>query len=132
MRGDVQHAIDTVLATLPGPADERRGYMDVKVLDRQGKEHLVRVTKLPAGLSRPAASRFAVTENWIDFLMPYLPRQYASAAFLESLTPPSLAELFNVTATLAFGSAGLREQIAARLRGECHQMSPESTNHSGN
>ena len=115
MSDPIRSAVNAALDAVVSAEDMQAGFKDVKVLTMAGQEHTVRVGRLAANLGLKILRKYASSEDPRDLIRPFLAKEFATDAFLDRLTPGSLAQLSNVVVGLAVGPETLRKMLSSRM-----------------
>ena len=86
----------------------------VLVIDQAGATHNVRVEVSMKELAPKILMRYAGTEDPRDLVRPFVPKEFQTDAFLDSLRPGSLAELANVVTGLLLGPKALQRALRGK------------------
>jgi hypothetical protein len=100
---------------LPTGADAARGYFDVKVQDKMGAEHVVRLSLIAPSLRRQIVARFFETEDPKDAIRALVEPKFARDEFLDLLKPDCLGWLAIAGLALLLGPDALDAELRARL-----------------
>jgi hypothetical protein len=100
----LSEAVGRVAQELVSQADFEAGFKDVLVVDKAGTQHTVRVAIVMGGLRRQILRKYAATSDPRVVIRPFVSKEFGRAAFLDSLTPPSICELVNVASCLLLGA----------------------------
>jgi hypothetical protein len=94
--------------------DHVNGFKVVEVRDKTGKTHKIRVEIVLPELRIKLLKRYASTEEPRDLVRPFVPKEFGTDAFLDSLTPGSLAGLSNVVVGLLLGPSAVTKALQGK------------------
>jgi hypothetical protein len=107
-------AVERATEKLANEVDHVNGFKVVEARDKAGATHKIRVEIVMPELRVKILMRYATTEDARDLVRCFVPKEFGSDAFLDSLQPGSLAELANVTVGLLLGP----KAVQRAMRGE--------------
>ena len=82
------------------PETIARGWHEVEIGLRDGTKRTVRLTMVEPSQRKPLLFRFSSTNDSSVLLLALLPKELATDAFLDSVTPLSLMQLYNCALAL--------------------------------